>query len=374
MKKPVWHSLIFTVIICLVVFVLNALSPSMPLSSRAIVVGIAIDLEGDQVHLAAQIIQSGSSGESSKPGNSTYAILKGKGDSLSTAIYDITSSSGYFVSLAHCSAVILGESMRGVDCFMPLSYLVKNTKLADDAVVVFSEGKGEDLLKNEVGLSFLSAFGLKKLESANIDYSKAVNCSVREFMVCEKSVLSTKVVPLVRLGEKIEEPEGAQQNSGEKVEFDLDEAVVISRAGEVVLNETQTFGYNLVKKNFKLGNVTLKDGNDITDLVFSTKSSSMELTRSNNGCELTAKIEITFLAFSEGRRVGHEREISNQAILNLEQEYADAISDVFEISRDIGLDVYCACEERVRAFGEDFDAEEFMRSLTFTAQVKINII
>ena len=374
MKKPVWHNLVMIAVLLVAVFALNALSPSLPLASRAIVVGIALDKEGDMIQLSAQIIQSGSSGESSKPGNSTYAILKGEGESLSTAIYDISSSSGYYVSLAHCSAVILGDSMRGEDCFMPLSYLVKNTKLADDTVVVFAEGKGSELIKSEVGLSFLSAFGLKKLESSNSDYSRAVICTVRDFMVDDKTLTGTKVVPLCRLGEPIEEPEGAEQATGKKTEFKLDEAVVLGKAGQLVLNEWYSQCYNLVQKNFKLGNVTLKDGEDVTDLVYSAKSASVNLEGADDGYVVKVNVEMTFIAFSEGRQVGADRDIDEAAVKTLEQRYATGITELFELTRQKGLDIFGACGRLNAMTGIEPQPDEFLRSLQITTEVKINII
>lgn len=373
MKKPALRSLITTVLVIVVVLALNTISPSLPLVSRAIVVGIAIDKEGDVMHLSAQIIQSGSSGESSKPGNSTYAILKGEGESLSTAIYDVSSTSGYYVSLAHCSAVILGEGMRGEDCFMPLNYLVKNTKLADDAVIVFSEGKASELMEKEVGLSFLSAFGLKKLEGANSDYSRAVACTARDFMVGDKTVTGTKAVPLCRVGEKIVEPEGAEQSTGKKVEFKLDEAVILGKGGELVLNEEQTLAYNLVKKNFNLGNVTLRDGNDVTDLVYSNKSVDVQVDNSGDKRVVKVNVDVTFLPFSEGRPVGKESEVSKNAIDKLENKYESLINEVFLSACQKGLDVYSVADKLDEAEKSSDKVMEVLKSLEITTEVNVKL-
>lgn len=375
MKKPLRNNFILMLIVFVSFVMLNGLSPSIPINTRAIVVGLALDVEDGEYLLSAQIIQSGSSGDTAKPGSSTYAILKGRGKSLSTAIYDVTATSGYFMSLAHCSVVIMGESMRKEDCFKPLSYLVKNTKLADDTVVVFAEGTGEELLELEVGLSQLSAFGLKKLESANSDYSVAIDCTLREFMVDDKAVTGAKVVPLCRPGEKIEEPSsGGGENSGggDKYEFDLNEGLVIGKGEVILLNEFDAFCYNLVAKDFRLGNTAIMDGEEITDLAFSKKDVKKEVHVSEDKTEYYVEVNITFLAFSEGREVGEELSFSESATLELEESYAQGIRSVFEKTREKGLDVFNVYEEYYRGSGKSAPADEFMRSLKITTKVNIN--
>ena len=110
MKKLVKNQLFVLIIAVLTLVLFERTVPVVTLTDRAIVVAVGIDKEEDKFMLSAQIARP-SRNDGSK-GSTAYSVIKGKGNSLSQAIAEVSQNCSLNASLAHCNLVVIGEYLK----------------------------------------------------------------------------------------------------------------------------------------------------------------------------------------------------------------------------------------------------------------------
>lgn len=141
-------------IILLVVGVVALISSSFMGSEvlgRAIIIGIGIDGDADNVKVTAEVISPGNGSEQI----GTYSkIVTATGRSVVEAIKKIAEKTGKEASLGQCLLLILGEEyFTETDFTDVLTYFIKSDSFRESAVVCCCQGSAEELMNKGVALS-----------------------------------------------------------------------------------------------------------------------------------------------------------------------------------------------------------------------------
>lgn len=139
MKKLVKNQLFVLIIAVLTLVLFERTVPVVTLTDRAIVVAVGIDKEEDKFMLSAQIARP-SRNDGSK-GSTAYSVIKGKGNSLSQAIAEVSQNCSLNASLAHCNLVVIGEYLKEKGEYPNFENLASSYGLPYEARVVIADKK-----------------------------------------------------------------------------------------------------------------------------------------------------------------------------------------------------------------------------------------
>ncbi|MBS1314564.1 MAG: hypothetical protein HP048_04355 [Clostridia bacterium] len=128
----------------------------------AIITAIGVDLaESGNFELTVQIAVpqvSSSQSENKK------AIVSCEGDTVSFALHEVGTRTGWYPKLSFCNLIVLGEKMLNEgDVTAIVEYFARTVKIQDSAILTACEDTAKELLQVSTPLDNLSAFALQKI-------------------------------------------------------------------------------------------------------------------------------------------------------------------------------------------------------------------
>ena len=131
------------VAIFLLILLPNAVSVPSELQTTAIVSGIGIDKEGEEISLSAQIlIPQPSTSYSPKS-----TVISGTGKDLMDAISAVELKTGQSLGLAHCYIIIIGDELCNDNLIETLDFLMRSNIMGNNTALIHTSQKAEDILK-----------------------------------------------------------------------------------------------------------------------------------------------------------------------------------------------------------------------------------
>ena len=256
----------FVIILFLMVVFLffGSITNTLVLNNRGIVVGMGLDVDGENITVACQILVAGDMGADT-PNNDNYAVLSSSGKTFGEATQKMMVDSAEYMSYAHCNTVIVGKKIvESGRLFEVLDELLKNSKITENTFLVYYEGDTKEILKKKVGINLSTSFALQRMIGSADGYADIVKCTIHDYLVKTTSSLGSVVLPEVKVEENIDEPTTSNEQKGDnKVLLSVREGAVVSRDRFLGALSSEEVGfYNLVNKDFERGTfaVTFSDG------------------------------------------------------------------------------------------------------------------
>ena len=332
----------FVIILFLMVVFLffGSITNTLVINNRGIVVGMGIDLKGEEVSVACQILVAGDMGADT-PNNDNYAILSSTGKTFGEATQKMMVDSAEFMSYAHCNTIIVGKKIvESGRLFEVLDELLKNSKITENTYLVYYDGDTEEILKKKVGINLSTSFALQRMIGSSESYADIVKCSIHDYLVKVSVEKGAVVLPEVVVEETINEPTTSNEQKGDdKVILSVRPGVVITLDNFLGALTTDEVGYyNLVNKNFEKGCFALTFPDGIRSVEFLGKSINKKIEQLGN-CKLDLKltlVESSLINSYQGRREEEKQKIAQE----LSEKLSDGIEKLYNRFLYVGYDIY----------------------------------
>lgn len=164
----------------------------------AIITAIGVDLaESGNFELTVQIAVpqvSSSQSENKK------AIVSCEGDTVSFALHEIGTRTGWYPKLSFCNLIVLGEKMLNEgDVTAIVEYFARTVKIQDSAILTACEDTAKELLQVSTPLDNLSAFALQKILIKNPGQANDVfAANIKFFSIGLYSQSGASLIPYIR--------------------------------------------------------------------------------------------------------------------------------------------------------------------------------
>lgn len=232
------------------------------IEKTAIITAIAIDLNGDEYEVSAQITVPESNGVNSE---NQKATISSKGKTASEAINGLGNVSGWYPKLSFCNLIILGNDLVKTNVIRVIDYFSKSPRVQDSAIVVVAENTAKELFDLSSPLDNISSFAIQKiiLKDPGFDRNIAVT-TIKDFCSGYYSENASSFTPFIKT-EKT--PSGGNQSGGsssggssnssgsssksgsenKEVLFDATNTALFLDGKMVgLLSSEETFAYNLI--------------------------------------------------------------------------------------------------------------------------------
>ena len=231
---------------------------SVPISDRAIVIGLAVDREEDAYMVSAQILMASSGQDQS----TSSGVVSVEYPTLSGALNEISKQTGMLVTLSHCNLVILGPSVLDGYAQKTLDYLSRNAYLSENALLVTSESSAREVLSAKGAYAQTTAFFMQQPLISDGQYQDIVYRTIKEYRADFSTFNGANRLPVVR-PVPAEPPmeSGGQGGGGEDPAyvFDLSQtAILIKERYVFTANRTETAGLNYAEPEIQRGGLYLE--------------------------------------------------------------------------------------------------------------------
>lgn len=324
-----------------------------PISSRAVVVGIAVDKSGDLLEITAQIlVTSGSS--AGKPQSKEVAA---RADTVSGALSQIAENTSMIVSLAHCNLVILGREILEENAVYPLDYLVRNAYLSENALLIGTLGKASEILRTKVAFSELASLYAQRAVESLAAFDSVAERSIKEFVVDEKKynksnyLMIIERVPLetvdtVQTAGGEDGGQGGGQEGQDKQEyyFNMRETALFYDSKMVgILNETETVGLNLVKKEVSAGTLHIEgDNGEQIEVYIVGASADKEFDKDTRTMKVSIEMKVNVKEINATHSILPRADgvLSETELKRGEQTLIDSVIACYEKAKSAGVDIF----------------------------------
>lgn len=325
-----------------------------PISSRAVVVGIAVDKSEELLEITAQIlVTSGSS--AGKPQSKEVAA---KAATVSGALSQIAENTSMIVSLAHCNLVILGKEILEDNAVYPLDYLVRNAYLSENALIIGTLGKASEILKTKVAFSELASLYAQRAMESLANFDSVAERSIKEFVVDEKKynksnyLMIIERVPLETVdvvptaGGEDSSQGGGQESGGDKQEyyFNMRETAIFYDSKMVgLLSETETIGLNLVKKEVSAGTLHIVgDNGEQIEVYIVGESADKEFDNDTRTMKVNIEMKVNVKEINATHSILPRADgvLSETELKRGEQTLIDSVVACYEKAKSAGVDIF----------------------------------
>lgn len=233
----------------------------LDLRKTSVVIGVALDTEGDDVVLTAQLAvpQPAENGENTK-----FNIVTGTGPTIASALNEINVKTGFYPKLVFCKLIVIGESCFDRDLKTLLDYFFRNEYTGLTLSVAACEGKASELIAQQFPCGNSATDVIDKLLSDEARASGNVSTTTVK-VLGEKLFSPSECAYMPYLENGILEEEGGGEGGGsggesggsggggggsqqcEESELVCDKCAVFSEGVcKGVLSNDQTFALNLL--------------------------------------------------------------------------------------------------------------------------------
>lgn len=317
---------------------------SVPISDRAIVIGLAVDREEDAYMVSAQILMASSGQDQS----TSSGVVSVEYPTLSGALNEISKQTGMLVTLSHCNLVILGPSVLDGYAQKTLDYLSRNAYLSENALLVTAESSAREVLSAKGAYAQTTAFFMQQPLISDGQYQDIVYRTIKEYRADFSTFNGANRLPVVR-PVPAEPPmeSGGQGGGGEDPAyvFDLSQtAILIKEQYVFTANRTETAGLNYAEPEIQRGGLYLEGD----------AGEAIELYIAKGGCKrkydadaLTATFDISLRIILK-EIISPEGEVRPVATCSLsasedqrlKQTIADSVLQIFNRAAEAGADVF----------------------------------
>lgn len=352
----------------------------------AIITAIGVDLaESGNFELTVQIAVpqvSSSQSENKK------AIVSCEGDTVSFALHEIGTRTGWYPKLSFCNLIVLGEKMLNEgDVTAIVEYFARTVKIQDSAILTACEDTAKELLQVSTPLDNLSAFALQKILIKNPGQANDVfAANIKFFSIGLYSQSGASLIPYIRKiathgdpGDKTGSPteSGSSSESGQSQDsdqesggttqsgnmdggggttakefvFDATSSVLFNRGTPVgIMDSDMTLAMNFLirrsgdtvygvhdvikngtKENYLL---TVTDNDCSLDLMFENGKPVM-----NVKAHLFAQIDDTTDRL-DGASVADKFNLPPEVTEKAEKQFRETIYKIYDLAKQTGADIF----------------------------------
>lgn len=328
------------------------------IQKTAIILAAGLDRTEDGYTVTAQIsVPVGSQ----DMGGSSSVEVTGNGKTVSDGFADIYAQTGWIPKLVFCNLILIGEETAKQNVFDGLEFFLRYEYMPDNCLLAVCEGKAEEMLSDTSAIDDTSSFALEKVFSQSAQMAGIVcQTTLKEFAIGYYGASKSGYMPYVVAKEQqgagssdsdssqggSESSGGGSQGAEEKAKVFLAAQTAAFYQGRMaaLLDENETFAFNLIKGNVYLGSISvpINSGDYITMNIVRNKGNA---TLDMQGAP-TARFQIEIVGekrgstqppdFGELTDSTLDRETQNAAKKTIEAHAAS----LWEKTRSVGCDIF----------------------------------
>lgn len=352
----------------------------------SIVVAMGIDVQDEGVSVTVQAAvpapaQQGGSG-------AAYTQVTGEGASVADALDDINAKTGFYPKLAFCNLVLLGSSCTSRNIFDVLDYFYRGDYVPLTALVGLCSGGAEEALSQKPSDGGMSASAISRAMSEELRKSaNACTVNLKMLAQCGGDVGGAAYMPYVQSSDGASsggqagtgsQSSGAESPSGEEggsAGFTCLQTAAFSQGQFVgVLDEEQSFAFNLVKNPVRLAVVNAQCGGITYTLGLKNCRSSLSA-RVEGGAPV---LKITFSArasvqSAEGAGVPSGQLVPQEVLSAAEEVIGQRLNSLASFCTQSGCDLLGAGGLLFRHAYSDFASvkDNLLNSLKVEADISL---
>ena len=363
----------------------------LDLRKTSVVIGVALDIEEDEVVLTAQLAvpQPAENGENTK-----FNVVTGKGNSVASALNEVNVKTGFYPKMVFCKLIILGESCFKEDINVLLDYFYRNEYTGLTLNVCACEGKASELIGQQFPCGNSATDVIDKLLSSEAQASGNVaTATIKD--VGEKSFSKSASVYMPYLENGILEESGGGGEGGEsggggsgggggagqqceESELVCNKCAVFSNGYfKGVLPVEQTFALNLLFSEVRHAFVESGEGEEVCVLGLRSCKGGLDLKFENGKPALefkfgaTAKVQDGEQGF-EPQTVKQTR-VGEDVLKAGEESIKKLFEDLFDSVKTLDCDVLGLRTMLYKKFSGKYDdfSENLYQNLTVTSKIKL---
>lgn len=377
MRKILTNKFILLLVLIAVFFFFGSITNTLSLDNRAVVVGLGLDYEDNEIILSCQTLVAGGTG-ADKVSNNTYAVTSAKGRTLGECLQKISLDSAEYLSFAHCNSILVSVDMANTKKLRDtLVELLLNSKMMENTSLILVEEKAKDMLNKKIAINLMTAFSTQRAVSFAKERASIVNCTVEDYLTNSLTLSSAIVMPVLTSGIEVEESSSQQNQDGDKkILLSLRRGACLTHQGVVgLMSEEEVLLYNMVKKNFSKGSVSIQvNGEWVGAEILSKKSSVKPSVDSDSfGIKCEIELDLADMQFVNTYEEDKERnEIVKSEYSSLLQEQTNKLYDRFSA---YGVDIFSVYKTLYAKFGKNFKSlhPTFSNEILFETEYRINI-
>lgn len=319
----------------------------IPITDRSMVVAMGIDLGNEKPFLiSVQILVPNSSGQSA--GYSTR-LVNCESTTLIAGMSDIGRKTGKYISLTHCSVLLLGEDLvKNGKIYVSLAYLSGNSYLSDDAVVFCAKGKASEVLNKSVAFENSTSSYIQNLTFHHAEYDLIATRSLQDFIVAYHQKGAANFLPILEL-EEAEKAIGSTAGNASSDEkeylFNLSKTAIVKGDNYVCATEPmETFAINAMNSKMSSGKINIKGdkGENITLFLINKKISKKFDVKSK---KVTAKLKFMLVLkeigdFDNNAKSKDRVELSESEVQRINAQIEKNILDYYKKLQELDVDVF----------------------------------
>ncbi len=327
-------------------FAFGKILPDEPLKSKAMVVGIGIDLaEEEKLTLHLQILTG--KGASSETGSNTR-VMTATAPSIGEAAYNISRETGLIVTLTHCNVVVLGESLfKSKNVYSALNYLATNAYLSDNACIFTCAGSAKDVLSAKVAFGGNTSLYIREIVGQYDSFGDIAARTIREYIVDYHRKGQTNCLPyIVRKETDGQIPSSSSDSEmGERKDalFDLTgTAVIVKNEWKKTYREGAALVLNCLLGKIDKGQWTGSgDRGEIIDWYILKNDVKKEYSLSDKTVRLTIKLKVVLkeiVDYSENDGNIDRSAVTEREKKRAEEDFARLTEKIFYDMQECGAD------------------------------------
>ena len=256
------------------------------IEKTAIITALAIDKTENEYEITVQVAMPQSKNTAAK---NEKAVLSTKGSTISSAINQIGSLTGWYPKLSFCNLIIIGNDLLEDNIINLINYFTQTLNVQDSTLLALSEDKAKPLLSTESPLDDLSSFAIQKILLKKTGLNNDImDTDIKSFSIGYYGKSECSYIPLIKVlkpddaekpddlsnkkgesssGQSSEEGSEKQSSSGEgggdqnkSNVFDATTTILFKKGKKVdSLEKDETFTVNLFTSSVKHSNIEINN-------------------------------------------------------------------------------------------------------------------
>ena len=214
MRKSIWKNSIW--IVCFVVMMfLVAGNISLPAQTelRSVIVAVGIDKNSESGYeVSTEIVVP----KYSTTYNQNAQVISAVGNNLVDALGKISIQLGKVIGLSHCSAIVLGESLKNENVVNVLDQFLRGKRVNYNSLLCVSNSSAKDVLKKAVEIEREYGQNINNILQYNNVFINSETILLSDFYTTYYNNYGASFVPVVDLSKNDYEGLSSQSSSGSK--------------------------------------------------------------------------------------------------------------------------------------------------------------
>ncbi len=364
--------IVLLAVVLLLIFGRTVNSPA--LTKTAIVVGVGVDFDEKtrQFEVTTQSVQMLSN--TSGTGGQRFDIFTAKGNTVSSALDDISQKMGLIVSLAHCEVLFMSKAALKPDHLQTIYPLIAMYALREQAIIVTGSLSPKEMLATRISTTVSSPYFLQTAIVNNEGTDGLIETTAKDLLARSLSRSEATAIPYIVPLELEDQPQDEKEELKDNFQFDMSKVLVFDHSNNLVLDDelSEILSIYLSTTTYGSLNYTAKDGTSfefrILDKSVNTSAKGRKISAS-----IQLKVDLLDYQFVDSNEIltGASPLIKNAANA-LADELTQRMEKLFAVSLESNIDFLGLQAKAYQSVGRTLE-RDCLSTLSFAPEVTLTV-